>query len=201
MVDITNTFNAFNAIQGVYYISNGVIFRRTGASTQQTPSNLYDGTAGWTRIVGLRVGSGFTVYAGDPHTFNNNSEWKKYTPGSTLYAVKDEIWYYAGKAYRYVDATNKNGIGSYIQGTDFTNTSLWDPVCTPTSTFTPYEIKTALTSAPSDAWVNGELYGTQPTGSLPGMTFCDARYRYEYVNGMADTNGRSYVWVRLLKAI
>lgn len=46
----------------------------------------------------------------------------------------------------------------------------------------------------------GELQGSQPAGSVLGMKFCDNQYRYEYMNSSADTDGTSYVWVRLLKS-
>ena len=64
-------------------------------------------------------------------------------------------------------------------------------------TVTPSSIKNAVTSG---SYTNGELATAQPAGSIPGMKFCDATYRYEYMNGSADTNGTSFVWVRLLKA-
>lgn len=61
---------------------------------------------------------------------------------------------------------------------------------------TPSDIKTAVTGAANSGWVNGELTGSQPAGSIPGMRFCDQYFRYEYMSGSNDTNGTTYVWVR-----
>jgi hypothetical protein len=63
---------------------------------------------------------------------------------------------------------------------------------------TPPSVKTAVT-ATSTTWTNGELQGAQPVGSVPGMKFCNATYRYEYMNGMNDTTGNQYVWTRTQK--
>ena len=55
----------------------------------------------------------------------------------------------------------------------------------------------SLTSAVAGGtFSSGELTGTPPSGSLPGMRFCDATYRYEYQYGMAN----ALVWVRTLKS-
>lgn len=69
------------------------------------------------------------------------------------------------------------------------------------SSYTPQPIKNALVGATaSDSWSNGELIGTQPTGSRPGMKCTGPTYRYEYMNGASDIDGTTYVWCRTLKA-
>lgn len=66
------------------------------------------------------------------------------------------------------------------------------------ATFTTSTIKSAVAGG---SYTNGELQGTQPAGSQPGMKFCDTTYRYEYMNGMNDNDGTTFVWIRLLKSM
>lgn len=79
------------------------------------------------------------------------------------------------------------------------NTWLITPAA-PLLSWTMSTVKTAVTGAAASSWTSGELQGAQPAGSVPGMKFCDATYRYEYMNGTNDTDGTSYVWVRTGKA-
>ncbi len=57
----------------------------------------------------------------------------------------------------------------------------------------------SLVVAANNTWSNGELQGVQPIGSQPSMRFADSAYRYEFMNGMSDTDGTKYVWVRTAK--
>lgn len=60
---------------------------------------------------------------------------------------------------------------------------------------TPNDVRQAVVAL---SYSSGES-STPVVGSMPGMKFCDANYRYEFMNGMNDTDGTSYVWIRCPK--
>jgi len=199
---IIDPFAQFTAYQGQYYAYGDILYKRTGGSITGTANgNLYEGSPGWTYVLGATFFDGFINY-GD-HSISNDSRWVKYQKGVVgQRAIRGQIWYYAGLAYRNIDTNSTNGIGIGIGSeNDFQSTSKWEPIIYPASTFVPDSVKNLVKNTPSSSWTSGELQGTQPIGSVSGMKFCDANYRYEYMNGMADTTGTTYVWVRLLKSI
>jgi hypothetical protein len=128
---LTDPFAQFTATQGQYYVFADILYKRTGATVAATPSNdVYEGNSGWQYVVGAKFFDGFITYPSDPHTFNNDSRWVKYQPGVTgQRAIKGQIWYLDGKAYRNVDVNSTNGIGIIIgDASQFTDTTKWEPI-------------------------------------------------------------------------
>lgn len=60
-----------------------------------------------------------------------------------------------------------------------------------------YVSPTTKQAVSGGTFASGELQGTQPAESVEGMKFCDANYRYEFMQGM----NQGIVWVRLLKSM
>lgn len=52
----------------------------------------------------------------------------------------------------------------------------------------------------NSTFVNGELQGTQPAGSLPGMKFSNTNYVYEFMANTDNTGGDNFKWIRYVKA-
>lgn len=192
---LTDPFAQFTAVQGQYYVFSDILFKRTGATISAQPSSdVYEGHTGWQYVLGARFFDGFIAY-GD-HTFNNDSRWVKYQKGvAGQRAVKGQIWYTDGKAYRYINSQSTNGIGIGITGDNelASDKTKWELFLYPTPTFTPTALKNSVTAG---TYTNGEFQGSQPAGSVAGMKFCDQFFRYEYMNGMNDADGTTYVWVR-----
>jgi hypothetical protein len=198
---INDSFAYFTVTQNQYYAVGDILYKRTGATAlQQANSDIYEGANGWAYVLGVRLYDGFTATGN--HGYRNDSQWVKYRVGITdQRAYNGQIWYNDGKAYRNINPNGINFPQLISSAAEFANDKAkWENILYPTSTFTPKTVKDLVT-ATSNTWANGELQGDKPNGSVPDMKFCDANYRYEYMLGMNDTDGTTYVWVRLLKSM
>jgi len=195
-VAIMDPFAQTTFQQGYYYVYNDILWLRTGATVSDSASNvLYVGSPGWKDTLGYNIYDGLISY-GD-RSLSNDSRWVKYQVGvSNQRAIKGQIWYLNGNAYRYINNVSSIGVAQIISGPDeFANQTLWENVIG--GGVVPQNLKNIVRNG---TFTNGELQGTQPQNSVSNAKFTDANYRYEYTYAAADTNGTQFVWVRTQKA-
>lgn len=177
--NFTAAFGFSSSMTVPAWVTNGVVaptfWLQAGANGSNSATYFYKLSAS---------SYGGLLFNGAPAALRFRGDWTT----QAFYAKHDVVIYNGVTYFALNDQTD-------AQNSSF-NTSNWKPWATGTAPVSS-ELKSTVATG---TFGSGELQGTQPSGSLPGMRFVDATYRYEYQLGMNDTNGTSYVWVRTAKA-